>query len=184
DQPGSGSAPTTTTPQGHCLNDTTTLVTNGVVQTTGCWKLLVGTAAHSRGTEVISRLDSNDTRMQQVMYANGKVWGALDTAVSFDTNPTHNKAGVAWYIVKPDVSTGSVTGNVALTGTNGYADKNLVYPAIGVTSSGRGVVAVTVAGGAIFPSAGYAAIDAQAGMGDVLIAAAGAATDDGFTSYK
>jgi len=31
---------------------------------------------------VISTPDSNDTRMQQVMYANGKLWGALDTAAS------------------------------------------------------------------------------------------------------
>lgn len=28
------------------------------------------------------RPDSNDTRMQQVMYANGKLWGALDTALN------------------------------------------------------------------------------------------------------
>ena len=181
DQPGSGSAPTTATPQGYCLNDETTVTIAG----TGCWKLLVSQAIHAaRGAEVVSRLDSNDTRMQQVMYANGKVWGALDTAVSFNTPAPHNTAGVAWYIVKPDVSTGSVTGKIALTGTNGYADKNIVYPAIGVTPSGRGVVAVTVAGGTTFPSAGYAAIDAQAGMGDVQIAAAGQANDDGFTSYK
>jgi hypothetical protein len=187
DQPGSGSAPATTTPQGYCLNDTTTVVTsNGTNRLTGCWRLLVGAGPHARGAEVIGRLDSNDTRMQQVMYANGKVWGALDTAVSFDTNPAHNKAGVGWYIVKPDVSTGSVTGKVALTGTNGYADRNLIYPAIGVTPSGRGVVAVTVVGAAIFPSAGYAGIDAQAGMGPTQIVpgGAGAATDDGFTSYK
>ena len=181
DQPGSGSAPTTATPQGYCLNDETTVTIAG----TGCWKLLVSQAIHAaRGAEVVSRLDSNDTRMQQVMYANGKVWGALDTAVSFNTPAPHNTAGVAWYIVKPDVSTGSVTGKIALTGTNGYADKNIIYPAIGVTPSGRGVVAVTVAGGTTFPSAGYAAIDAQAGMGDVQIAAAGQANDDGFTSYK
>jgi hypothetical protein len=181
DQPGSGSAPTTATPQGYCLNNETTVNLAG----TGCWKLLVSPAVHARrGAEVVSRLDSNDTRMQQVMYANGKVWGALDTAVSFDTNPAHNKAGVAWYIVKPDVSTGSVAGKIALTGTNGVEGKNVMYPAIGVTPSGRGVVALTLSGPGDFPSAAYAAIDAQAGMGDVQIAAAGAATDDGFTSYK
>src|SRR5205823_11635268 len=122
DQPGSGSAPTTATPQGYCLNNETTVLFNGA---SGCWKLLVGPAVHAaRGAEVVSRLDSNDTRMQQVMYANGKVWGALNTAVSFNTPAPHNTAGVAWYIVKPDVSTGSVTGKIALTGTNGYADKN------------------------------------------------------------
>jgi hypothetical protein len=180
DQPGSGSAPTTATPQGNCLNDTSTLVTNGQIQATGCWKLLVG-ATHARGPEVVSRLDSNDTRMQQVMYANGKVWGALDSAV---TMSGANHAGVAWYIVKPDVSTGSVAGKIALTGTNGVEGKDVMYPAIGVTPSGRGVVALTLAGPSDFPSAAYAAIDAQAGMGEVQIVAAGAATDDGFTSYK
>jgi hypothetical protein len=181
DQPGSGGAPTTATPQGYCLNNETTVNALG----TGCWRLLVSRSVHiNRGAEVVSRLDSNDTRMQQVMYANGKVWGALDTAVSFDTNAAHNKAGVAWYIVKPDISNGSVGGKIGLTGTSGVEGKNVMYPAIGVTPSGRGVVALTLSGPNNFPSAAYAAIDAQAGMGDVQIAAAGAATDDGFTSYK
>ena len=178
-QPGSGSAPNAATPQGHCLNNETTVLFNGAM---GCWKLLVSAAIHAaRGAEVVSRLDSNDTRMQQVMYANGKVWGALDTAVTLGAA---NQAGVAWYIVKPDISTGSVSGKVALTGTSGVPGKDIIYPAIGVTASGRGVVAMTLTGPTDFPSAGYAAIDAQSGMGDVQIAAAGAATDDGFTSYK
>src|SRR5882724_4465398 len=60
-QPGSGTtADKTTTPdvaQGDCLNDETTVLFNGV--TTGCWKLLVGTAAHAAGTEVIASPDSN-----------------------------------------------------------------------------------------------------------------------------
>ena len=179
DQPGSGTAPGLNTPQGHCINDTTTVTSRG----TGCWRLLFGTAEPAHN-EVISKLDSNDTRMQQVMYANGKVWGALDTAVSFDAAPAHNKAGVAWYIVKPDVSSGSVAGKIALTGTNGVAGANIMYPAIGVTASGRGVVAVTLVGPANYPSGAYAGIDALAGMGDVQIAAAGMAPDDGFTSYK
>jgi hypothetical protein len=182
EQPGSGSAPTTASPQGYCLNDETTVTVFS--SQPGCWRGLVTAAAHARGPEVVSRLDSNDTRMQQVMYANGKVWGALDTAVSFDTNPANNKAGVAWYIVKPDVSTGSVSGTVALTGTAGVPGKNIIYPAIGVTPSGRGVVALTLVGSTNFPSAAYASIDAQTGMGDVQIVAAGAATQDGFTSYK
>ncbi|OLB88996.1 MAG: hypothetical protein AUI15_26970, partial [Actinobacteria bacterium 13_2_20CM_2_66_6] len=182
EQPGSGTAPTTASPQGYCLNDETTVTVFSA--TPGCWRGLVSAAAHARGAEVISKLDSNDTRMQQVMYANGKVWGALDTAVSFDANPANNKAGVAWYIVKPDVSTGSVSGKIALTGTSGVPGKNIVYPAIGVTASGRGVVALTLVSATDFPSAAYASIDAQAGMGDVQIVAAGAATQDGFTSYK
>jgi hypothetical protein len=112
------------------------------------------------------------------------VWGALDTAVSFDTTPANNKAGIAWYIVKPDVSTGSLAAKVALQGTYGVAGTNLTYPAIGVTASGRGVVAMTLMSATDNPSAAYAAIDASVGVGDVHVAAAGAAPDDGFTSYK
>ena len=77
-----------------------------------------------------------------------------------------------------------MSAKVALTGTSGVEGKDIVYPAVGVTPSGRGVVALTLVGPNDFPSAAYAAIDAQAGMGDVQIIAAGAATDDGFTSYK
>ncbi|HEX8940759.1 MAG TPA: hypothetical protein VF763_11425 [Candidatus Limnocylindrales bacterium] len=176
-QPQSGTAPGTTTPQGHCINDTTTLLFNGQ---TGCWRLLVG----APGSEVISRPDSNDTRMQQVVYANGKLWGALDTAV----NPGGGaqRAGVAWYIVKPDVSTGSLAAKVALQGYLGATGHDFTYPAIGVTASGRGVMAFTDTGDSTFPSAGYASIDAIVGVGawgDVP-GGSGAATDDGFTSYK
>ena len=43
-------------------------------------------------------LDSNDTRMQQVVYANGRLWGALDTAVNSSAN---TRAGVEWFVVNP-----------------------------------------------------------------------------------
>ena len=82
-------------PQGYCINDTTTPTIAGV----GCWRLLFGgEPAHN---EVISTPDSNDTRMQQVMYANGKLWGALDTALNPDGGA--DRAGIAWYIVNPIV---------------------------------------------------------------------------------
>jgi hypothetical protein len=177
-QPGSGTAPGTDVPQGYCLNNETTPLFNGV---SGCWKLLVSAAAHARGPELISRPDSNDTRMQQVMYANGKIWGALDTVVTMTDG---NRAGVAWYVVKPDVSTGSLTAKVALQGIFGMDNTDLVYPAIGVTASGRGVIALTLVGDSDYPSAAYAAIDAQVGVGEVHVIAVGAAADDGFTSYK
>ena len=64
------------------------------------------------------------------------------------------------------------------------ANNNLTYPAIATTSSGRGVVAFTVVGADNYPSAGYAAIDAKVGTGDVHIAGAGLGPADGFTSYK
>jgi hypothetical protein len=170
-QPGSGSAPDVNAPQGYCLDDTTTVTIAGV----GCWRLLVGAPAH----EVVSAPDSNDTRMQQVSYANGKLWGALDTAVNPD-GAVPARAGVAWFVLNP--SAGTVV-NQGYLGSNGY---DLTYPAIGVTSSGRGVMAFTATGDAAYPSAGYAAIDANAGVStwDIVPGGAGAAPDDGFTSYK
>ena len=177
EQPGSGSAPGTDTPFGHCINDTTTPLFNGTI---GCWRLVAG----APGSEVISKLDANDTRMQQVTYANGKIWGALDTAVSFDALPANNKAGVAWYIIEPDVSERGLTARISRQGTLGVPGANIIYPAIGVTSSGRGVMAVTLVGASNNPSAAYAPIDADLGVGAVQIIAAGAAPDDGFTSYK
>jgi hypothetical protein len=176
-QPGSGTlADKTTTPdvaQGDCINDTTTQLFNGQF---GCWRLLfVGEPAH---TEVISRPDSNDTRMQQVMYANGKVWGALDTALNPDGGP--QRAGIAWYIVNPDAL------KVVNQGYLGAAGHDFTYPAIGVTASGRGVMAFTATGDTLNPSAAYAPIDAHAGVGawNVVPGGQGAARDDGFTSYR
>ena len=170
-QPGAGTAPGTDTPQGYCLNNTTTVTIAG----TGCWKLLVGASAHN---EVISTPDSNDTRMQQVMYANGKLWGALDTAINPDGGA--QRAGIAWFIVNPN------TGKVDKQGYLGAAGYDFSYPAIGVTESGRGVMAFEATGDTLFPSSAYASIDAIAGVGawNVVPGGQGQATDDGFTSYK
>jgi hypothetical protein len=176
-QPGSGTlADKNTTPdvsQGDCINDTSTQLFNGQF---GCWRLLfVAEPAH---TEVISRPDSNDSRMQQVMYANGKVWGALDTALNPDGGP--QRAGIAWYIVNPDA------GNLVRQGYLGATGYDFTYPAIGVTASGRGVMAFTATGNTLNPSAAYAPIDPSVGVGpwNVVDGGTGAARDDGFTSYR
>ncbi|MGN6678602.1 MAG: hypothetical protein ACTHKL_12630 [Streptosporangiaceae bacterium] len=174
-QPGSGSAPSTAVPQGHCLNDETTPTIAG----TGCWPLLVSAAAHAaRPNEVVASPDSNDTRMQQVTYANGKLWGALDTALNPDGGP--QRAGIAWYIVNP------ATPKVVRSGYLGASGHDFTYPAIGVTASGRGVMAFTDTGDSTYPSAAYAPIDASVGVGawNVVPGGLGAAADDGFSGYK
>jgi len=172
-QPGSGTLAGVNAPQGNCINNTTTVLFNAQV---GCWRLLfVGQPAHN---EVISTPDSNDTRMQQVMYANGKLWGALDTAVNPDGGG--QRAGIAYFVINPNA--GKVV-NQGYLGATGY---DFTYPAIGVTTSGRGVMAFTATGDTLNPSAGYAAIDALVGVSswDVVPGGQGAAPDDGFTSYK
>jgi hypothetical protein len=173
-QPGSGTAPGTDVPQGHCINDTTTVTIAGV----GCWRLLFLPTAEPAHNEVISRPDSNDTRMQQVMYANGKLWGSLDTAINPDGGP--QRAGIAYFVVNPNA------GKVVVQGYVGATGYDFTYPAIGVTESGRGVMAFTATGDTLNPSAAYAPIDAKVGAGDwnVVPGGEGQAQDDGFTSYK
>ena len=168
-QPGAGTAPGIDAPQGHCLIDTTTVTIAG----TGCWKLLVAAPFG----EVVSSPDSNDTRMQQVTYANGKLWGALDTGVSVGGA---NRAGIAYYVVNPNSSKVMLQGYVADAGFD------YTYPAIGVLQNGRGVMAFTATGDNTDPSSGYTSIDAKDGAGDVHIVdgGQGAAPDDGFTGYR
>ena len=152
-------------PLGQCLSDPT------------CRPNFAGGAAffHPEG-----KLNSNDSRMQQVVYANGKLWGALDTAADVDGV---NRASIAWYVIQPQLSDTSFKAKSVLNGILALTDTNLTYPAIAVTPSGRGVIGFTLVGPNNFPSAGYAGIDAAAGAGAVHIAAAGLGPQDGFTEY-
>ena len=172
-QPGSGSAPDLTVSQGHCINDITTATIAGL----GCWRLLFNPPGPAHN-EVVSRPDSNDTRMQQVMYSNGKLWGALDTALNPDGGG--QRAGIAYFVLSPN------SGKIVVQGYLGAAGYDFTYPAIGVTQSGRGVIAFTATGDSTYPSAAYAAIDALVGVStwDVVSGGDGVAADDGFTSYK
>lgn len=143
------------------------------LNTPSCATLVAGTA--DPFTEVEGQLDSNDTRMQQVTYAAGKLWGALDTAV---TVGQVGEAGIEWFIVDP------LSPKVLKQGYLGGKNANLIYPAIGVTSAGKGIMTFTLTGPNNFPSAAYTSIDAQNGVSSIYIAAAGKGPQDGFTEYK
>lgn len=115
----------------------------------------------------------NDSRMQQVSYANGKLWGTLDTDVLLGDG-SHG-SGINYFVINPN------SGVLFANGTLSLPDANLTYGAAAVTQSGRGVIAFTVVGPNDYPSAGYASFDAKIGAGDVHMAAAGAGPWDGFT---
>ena len=130
--------------------------------------------------EKSAALDSNDTRMQQVTWVNGKLWGALDTAL---TTSNAKQAGIEWFTAEPSTSTGTVTATLANQGYVGLGNDNLTYPAIGITSGGTGVMGFTVVGNDYYPSAGYAMVTNE-GVGAIHVAAPGAGPDDGFTDYR
>jgi hypothetical protein len=155
-------------PLSQCIADTVILP--------NCNTAVAGIGSHNNTTfgGGNGSLNSNDSRMQQVSYANGELWGALDTAVNVGGQ---DRAGIAYFILNPN------SRKVFVQGQAGIANTDLTYPAIGVTESGRGVIAFTLTGDNDFPSAAFAGIDAKVGMGNVQVAAAGAGPWDGFTSY-
>jgi hypothetical protein len=155
-------------PLSQCIADTTIMP--------NCNTAIAGINSHNNATfgPPNGQLNSNDSRMLQVDFANGKLWGALDTAITVNGE---SRAGVAYYVLNPS------SGKIVIQGQAGLASTDLTYPAIGVTDSGRGVMTFTLTGDNDFPSAAFAGIDAHVGLGDVSVASAGAGSWDGFTSY-
>jgi len=166
------------TPLGDCLNDTTIPTPFGA----GCWQLFFNPPDEPSHDEVESSPDSNDTRMQQVWYANGMLWGANDTGVDVAGEV---KAGIAWFGVSPKINgAGKVEGQVKKQGYLALANNNLTYPAIAMGANGKGAMAFTILGEDYYPSAGYVTIGSDGSVGPIHVAGAGAGPTDGFTSYK
>jgi hypothetical protein len=155
------------TPLAACLNNT------------ACSKAVLGQPDKYKEYEY--SFDSSDTRMLQSAYANGKLWGALDTAVDVTgSNGVATKAGVAYYVVDPtDMS-------LVKSGTVAVPDNNISYPALGVTPDGNAVMALTLTGKDYYPSAGYVRLDDQPDTtaSGVRVVGAGQSPADDFSGYR
>lgn len=166
-------------PLADCLNDRTTrspLWGNAA----GCWRAFFLPKDQPK-KEVMSHLDSLDSRMQQVSFANGAVWGAIGTGVQVSGLA---KAGITYYVVTPSVDgDGLVSGSLIHEETLAVAGNNVTMPALSVLPSGEGVMAFTLVGQTHYPSAAWAPVDA-AGIGDVHVISPGLGPSDSFTSYK
>ncbi|MFN8490742.1 MAG: hypothetical protein U0350_24335 [Caldilineaceae bacterium] len=160
-------------PLAECLNDAKLLTPFGL----GCWTLFFTAGGPFHEKESV--LDTNDTRIQQVYYADGRLVSALDTAVKVGGK---TKAGIAWYIVDPRANSGK--GQLKKQGYLALANNHLSYPAVAINADGDGAIAFTVTGNDYYPSAGYASFDSSNGPGNVRIAAAGVGPQDGFSGYN
>jgi hypothetical protein len=134
--------------------------------------------------EHLELVASNDDRMEQVVFAAGKLWTALNTSAKTLNGPVRTAA--AYFILTP-TGTGSTLGaTVAKQGyvaINSAFQQSVLFPSIGVNAAGKGVMTFTVVGQSFFPSAAYVPIDAVNGAGAIRIAGAGAGPDDGFSGY-
>jgi hypothetical protein len=121
-----------------------------------------------------SLLDSGDDRMQQTQFINGTLWGALTTAVTIP-NDSAERAGAAWFEVKPTLS-GSVIGGATISHQGYEAEGNhyLIYPAIQAAPNGVAVMVFTRASATNYPSAAYAVMQAGgSAFGGEVVAKAG-----------
>jgi len=133
-------------------------------------------------TGKLELLDTNDQRMNQVVFAAGKLWSAVGTVVKTPTG--HTVAGVAYFVVTPSVSAGGTLGGaIASQGYVSVNEQYLSYPSVGVNAAGGAVMTFTLVGPDFFPSAAYTKIDLATGPGDVHVSGQGAGPEDGFTGY-
>jgi hypothetical protein len=167
------------TPLADCLNDRSLQVgtTPAGIPILGCWRLAVTVMPATTQVES-QKIDTNDTRMQQVTYAGGTLYGALDTAVKVKGK---NEAGIEWFAVRPSGEEGGA--HLANQGIVASAGTNLSYPALAVNSNGVGAMAFSLMGANDYPSAAWAPFDAQSGVGAIHVAGVGQGPTDGFTEY-
>jgi hypothetical protein len=128
----------------------------------------------------VEQLATNDDRMNQVMEANGNLWGALNTTLD-------NRAAVAWFEVAPNLSGQTLTGTLVKQGYVSLASSHadVMFPSIAVNKAGRAVMSLDVSGDNLYPSAGWVRLDDLTATSTpvVHISGAGQLPEDGFTGY-
>ncbi len=128
--------------------------------------------------EPVPPVNANDSRMNQVVYAKGRLWSGINTIV--DPGP---RDGIAWFQVIPSVASGLVSGNIQNQGYVAAANRFLSFPSIGVGDDGKGVMYFSLMGPTDFPSSAHVTIT-PAGIGTaVVVDNAGWRPEDGFTCY-
>ncbi len=131
----------------------------------------------------MARLDTNDDRMHQVVYSGGMLWGAASSVMNIAGNTAGPTVGVAWWTVRVSTFAGGLMASIAGQGYIGAKDSYLWFPAVAVSSTVRGVVAMTFSSPSRWPSVAYAQFDPFMGASEVRVAANGTAAADGFTAY-
>jgi hypothetical protein len=130
--------------------------------------------------EPLALIESNDDRMTQVIYSNGLLSSAVNTIIGREDVDT---VGIAYFTISPRMtSPTTVTGNVINQGYVAPQDNNAMFPAVGVTSDGTGVIVFTLVGPDYYPSAAYSLLTTT-GIDGVHIASPGSAPEDGFSGY-
>jgi len=140
----------------------------------------LGRSLHDR----LNRLETNDDRMQQVVYADGRLWSGLNTALRQRPGAKPHP-GIAYFLVDPGVTgSGTVTARMDHQGYVAAAGNAVMFPAIGATTGGRAVMVSTLTGHGYFPSAAQVHLARSGALASsVQVVKAGREPADGFTGY-
>ena len=127
--------------------------------------------------ESLEFINTNDDRMNQVVFANGVLYSCVNTIIG-----DGSRTGIAWFGVKPQFSHGQVSGKVVRQGYVAVDNETVMYPSLAFGSEDAAALVFTLVGPDFFPSAAFVKLDDE-GTSPVHIAANGAAPDDGFSGY-
>ena len=129
-------------------------------------------------------IQTDGDALQNLQYIDGHLYTTLTTAVNIPGDTT-TRAGIAWFDITPKLS-GNVISTKTAVSDQGYIAKQgleLLYPQIEHASSGITAIAFSFTGPGTYPSSGYTVRPKSAkSFGDIHVAAAGAAPDNGFTA--
>jgi len=131
----------------------------------------------------LNLLQSNDDRMNQVVYSGGKLWSGVNTAAKTENGPT--TTAIAYFVVSPSSTANGVSATIANQGYVSVNGNSVMYPSIGVTAGGtKAVMVFTLAGPDYFPSSAYVRLTSAGALsGPVSVYGAGTKPADGFTGY-
>ena len=135
-------------------------------------------------------LDSGSGKIYGAWLRDGVVYLSTGTAMAgrgaADYNstdgtwsPAAERAGVAFFAVRPTLKSGSIHASVVQQGYLGVSHANLTYPSIAVSKSGTAVIGATLVGPDRYPSAAYATFPLGSDPTSVQVGGAGQGPYDG-----
>jgi hypothetical protein len=131
---------------------------------------------------VFEILATNEHRMQQVTFANGRLWSAVTTGLT-SPGESNLKAGIAWFSVEVETEEGRLDAAVEEQGYVVLANGSVFFPAVGVNSEGNAAIGFSLSSPSRFPSTGYVKLGGNGNEDKIHIAGAGVNSEDGFTGY-
>lgn len=150
------------------------------------WPRLAGKGhSHRRPFGTEGPIQTNTDRITTAAYdpATGTVWGAMNTGVTGTA-----RAGIAWFSVTPTGSASSLRATSVRAGYVSPSTADVMYPSIAFTTTGTGIMDMSLSGSDYYPSTAYALVTGTSASATpvtstIHVSFAGVGPQDGFTEY-